>query len=790
MLKTRRQSRPTADGTRTKVSNVARARFSFFALILFVATSAPANALTWLSRAAELGVPSTDGDSFANGRASDRYLVVTTSATNVAVGLDGTHLQVIRLDQLTGERLVVSQRNGILADADAIGLAVSQDGRHVAFVTDATNLLAAPTTGLALLRKDMVTNEVIRIPYQAAFPQILDASFQANGRDLQFAGVESDWMAGSPERHRVIVVNFAAGSATVLPVAQAGAGIAHVSRGTNCFVYFTEMGRLFLRQPNGSELAVDVPQGGGAANGSSPLAQVSDDCRFVVFGSRATNLLPGVTARNSVYRFDALSQTLEWVSINESIEAESDLDFVRISPDARHVYYVRYVIPGGFGLVANYQWKYRDMLAPSLTAMPRQDVTPGGVDASGAFLADSLSPFGLDRNDRADVLISAGPSATPELVMGPLDTLPASSPNGSVVQSFALSRSHTREGRFEFFASNASNLVVGAPTDITGQSLYVHDTDLGTTQRLLPSGTLPLDGILELTDVSSDGRFLLVSSTATSFVPGDTNRQRDLFLVDRTTNAIERVNVNEIGFQSDLEDFFTPLAAVSDDGQRVVFNSPGRTLSGTLTPQRFWYLRDRSVPITRRLYPNNLVTRPFLQLSANGQELVYVEQSGCLRIIMNVDTQAQSCATVDESGANLAVPATFSRDLRFVLYATNETPQRVLLRDRARGQIKVLPVTPGDIQLTGDGRYVVSIVQNAGEYRAIFFDTLIGSNTDVALPIQERQQVLSSAPQGPWLTFWSENNLSGTDQNRLDDLYRVSGRGDGIHGGGWQGGFE
>ncbi len=762
----------------------------FLSISAVIASSAVADSVIWISEGAELAVSTTDGESTSPDRASDRYLVVTTSATNVAVGLDGTNAQTVRFDQLTDERLVVSQRDGSLANADTIGIAVSPDGRYVAMVTEATNLLAAPTTGRALLRKDMVTGDVVRIPYQAKFLAISNASFQASGRHLQFVGLESEWIVGSPDRQRVIVIDFVTGSVTALPVAQEGE-VGHLSRGANCFVYGTATGRVILHLPGGTEVPVDVPQGGGSPNDSTIGAQVSDDCRFVVFGSRATNLLPTVTTPESVYRFDALSQSLEWVSINESVETDSGLDFIRMSPDARHVYYLRNVIPGGLGLVANYRWKYRDMLATTLTSFARQDVVPSGIDTSGAFLVGTSSPFGLDRNDLGDVQISAGPLAIPQLVMGSVNTTLASSPNGSSNRGELVARrSHTREGRLEYFVSNASNLVPGAPTDLSGQSLFVRDTDFGTTLRLLPTGPTPLDGIIDLADVSSDGRFVLFSSTASSHVMGDTNQQRDLFLLDRTTNAIERINVSAGGLQSDLEDIFPSSAAVSDDGQRVVFQSLGRTLSGALSAQRIWYLRDRSEPTTRLLYPKAIGMPQFSQLSADGREIVYEALSDCQHWILNLDSQARSCASLSESGANLAVPSTFSRDLRFVLYATNEAPQRVLLRDRKTGHIRVLPIASGDIQLTGDGRYVIRILQAAGEHRARIFDTLIGSDVETLLPIEERRQLSGSTPQGPWLMFWSKRNLSGTDQNRLTDLYRATALGDGIHGGGWQGGFE
>ena len=52
---------------------------------------------------------------------------------------------------------------------------------------------------------------------------------------------------------------------------------------------------------------------------------------------------------------------------------------------------------------------------------------------------------------------------------------------------------------------------------------------------------------LGITPRSSDTSKLDPSST--NFVPGDTNGLLDYFVVDRTTNAVERVNVDTSGAQ-------------------------------------------------------------------------------------------------------------------------------------------------------------------------------------------------------------------------------------------------
>jgi hypothetical protein len=44
--------------------------------------------------------------------------------------------------------------------------------------------------------------------------------------------------------------------------------------------------------------------------------------------------------------------------------------------------------------------------------------------------------------------------------------------------------------------------------------------------------------------VSDDGRIILFASTADNLVPGDTNRQQDIFLYNRDTRQMERVSLS------------------------------------------------------------------------------------------------------------------------------------------------------------------------------------------------------------------------------------------------------
>lgn len=100
--------------------------------------------------------------------------------------------------------------------------------------------------------------------------------------------------------------------------------------------------------------------------------------------------------------------------------------------------------------------------------------------------------------------------------------------------------------------------------------------------------------------VTPDGRFSLFTSLASNLVASDTNRSADLFLHDATTGLVERANVGAAGVQA--ERAVGEIAAVSDDGRYVVFDSAAQNLVATPTyGYRQVYLRDRTAGTTTLL---------------------------------------------------------------------------------------------------------------------------------------------------------------------------------------------
>jgi Tol biopolymer transport system component len=124
------------------------------------------------------------------------------------------------------------------------------------------------------------------------------------------------------------------------------------------------------------------------------------------------------------------------------------------------------------------------------------------------------------------------------------------------------------DGRYVAFASISDTLVPGDVNDTT--DVFVRDTRTGTTT--LVSGGLdgqPADdGAEYFAAISGNGRYVAFTSHASNLVPGDTNRERDVFVYDRQTGLTTRASVfgggREIRGTSDG-------ATISADGRYVAF---------------------------------------------------------------------------------------------------------------------------------------------------------------------------------------------------------------------------
>lgn len=302
--------------------------------------------------------------------------------------------------------------------------------------------------------------------------------------------------------------------------------------------------------PNGIEPAF-VPRwrmnlesqspGGFQADGESTEARVSEDGRFVVFLSDASNLVDGEDGRFT----DVFVR---------------DWDFQRTVRVSR--------TPEG--------------------ASPRLPCSSPAISGDGSVVAFITAAGNLipdETGSNLDVILWARSTGALESV---------SRPDPGQAAGRCDSPSLSRNGQRVVFVSWGA-LVAG---DTNGLSdIYLRDRESKTLQvvSVIPTGA-PSSGSATDPAISADGRYVAFVSYATDLTEGDTNPAPDVFVRDLATGITECVSVSTTG---EISDGISSGPRISGDGRWVAFESTARNLDPTVTSSGFQiFLRDREARTT------------------------------------------------------------------------------------------------------------------------------------------------------------------------------------------------
>ena len=210
--------------------------------------------------------------------------------------------------------------------------------------------------------------------------------------------------------------------------------------------------------------------------------------------------------------------------------------------------------------------------------------------------------------------------------------------NVPVGTDFALSP----DGRFVAFFSAASDLVA---TDTNGvDDVFVRDLQTGTTALVSVNraGTNSGNGVSFDPVLSTDGRFVAFSSSATDLVATDTNGQNDVFVRDLQAGTTKLVSVNQAGTNSGNGLSLDPR--ISANGRFVAFSSRANDLVATDTNDDV-FVRDLQTGTTTLASVNRTGTdggndgSGYSVLSADGRFVLFVSAASDL---VATDTNGQN----------------------------------------------------------------------------------------------------------------------------------------------------
>jgi Tol biopolymer transport system component len=392
---------------------------------------------------------------------------------------------------------------GAVGNGTSAGPEITPDGRFVVFESSASNLIPGGTTVRQVYLRDLQTGALELISQNTTGGNGNNVSYQAHvsadARYVSFTSAATDLVAGD----------------------------------TNGF------DDIFVRDRTaGTTTRVSLGAGGVQADNSSFQSRISGDGAFVLFESRATNLVAGDT--------NSMSDGFLWVRATGVVE--------RVTLSST----------GG-----------------ELSGSPNGRNEPTSLSDNGQFIVFQTD-FGVanavpdDTNSSQDVFLR-------DRTAGTTTRLSVNPGTGEQGNNHSLFPFISRDGSTVVFTSFASNLVSGDTNGVADVFLLKRNVSPFTIQRITNG-----DADSQQSTVSSDGRYVAFASQASNLVSDDTNTFGDQFLYDASTGEISLLSRASDGQPGNgpsgshelpgQQFIFCCYAYVTDNGRFVAYDSDATNL--------------------------------------------------------------------------------------------------------------------------------------------------------------------------------------------------------------------
>jgi Tol biopolymer transport system component/DNA-directed RNA polymerase specialized sigma24 family protein len=405
-----------------------------------------------------------------------RIVAFTSEASNLTPGDTNGFADVFLFDRQTVALEMLSIRpDGEQANGPSGGASLSADGRYVAFVSWATNLVDRVEPACEGGRRACA--QVYLLDRQTGELRLLS---QVRGAP----GDGDSGMSGVPAGVRQAQTSISGDGRWVAFASLAGnlTGTPGVS------------GVLLVDTRSGDLRRVDRSHDGRLVDGHSIWPVLSQDRRYLAFQTLATNLVTDdLNQAADIYRYDIANNHLERVTIGrEGTGAKGHSTFPAISADGRYVAFRSSawdLLPGDSPATA--QDAMRDQLFlydhdnRSIDLLSR---SASGVFGNGNAATPALSADGgrLAFVSQATNLVDAQVSASWDIFLkdradGAVRLLSSAS-GGEPAHNFSHSPAISADGRLVVFVSHAANLVEG---DVNAaEDIFLFDGEAGTLRRI------------------------------------------------------------------------------------------------------------------------------------------------------------------------------------------------------------------------------------------------------------------------------------------------------------------
>jgi len=392
--------------------------------------------------------------------------------------------------------------NRTQGNAGTYAPSISEDGRYVAYASDASNLVLGDTNGARDVfvhdRANRTTTRVSIGPDGTQGNEIsTDPVISGNGRFVVFQSIASNLVPDD-------------------------------TNGLQDVFAYDRLAKTLTR--------ISVTSSGEQALGVSSFSTVSADGRFVAFVSTASNLVAGDTnGKPDIFVRSLRYNTMQLVSVSSKrLQGNGVSTRPSISRDGRYVAFqstASNLVVDDTNLVTDVFVRDRTGITTSRVSVTNAEAEANGPSVNAAISGDGTAVafetaatnlVGTDTNGKLDIYVRHPMSGTTKRVSV---TSTGGQPNGNSIQP-----SISTTGDVIAFQSVGTNLV---PNDLNRVAdIFLRTVAAKQTERVsvAESGVQSNGESGVRATISGDGRFVVFASKGSNLVPGDTNAVSDIFM--------------------------------------------------------------------------------------------------------------------------------------------------------------------------------------------------------------------------------------------------------------------
>lgn len=747
------------------------------------------------------GTGAGNGDSIPTGISSNgQFVLFESAANNLVVGDTNGVNDVFVRDLVADVTVLISvSTNGGAGNGTSRSSVMTPEGRFVAFVSEASNLIPGDSNGIPDVFVRDLQGGVTSLASAGAMPFLASSSelplITPDGRYVTFYSTATNLVAGTTNSGEIYIRDLQQG--TTVWASTNSHSILQSLRGNpaglSCNQAISDDGQFVAYEvcpSTGSGVALRYSLATGLTdvvntNVAGILSglelnqrnlSMTPDGRFVAFLSNMDGINTGVAV------WDAQSNATVVANLDPMQTAVTNAicDWPAITSDGRFVAFVSNATNlTANPVVAGFHLYVRDLQAgasmlvdvdtngagstPNLMTFPR--MSDDGSIVAFECLDGNLVP---NDNDHAyDIFARNLAAGSTELISTGLPGLPSLTPNGS--SAFSVS-GVSANGRYVAYWSEADNLAVG---DTNGFSdVFVHDLASGANILVsVNSNGVPGNGLSTDPAISGNGQFVVFTSSSSDMTANDTNKSTDVFRYDLQTGTITVVSANSSGNGTGNAASYSP--SISVDGDYVLyFSNAGDLVPGSVpnsSENLFW--RDVQSGTNRAItsYPSGSIVGGInAAMTPDGQRVVYS---------VPLNTPTTTCYVWDaSSGQNIytnAASTTISKTAispdgnRIIFYQTNQV---VLVDLNSKTQVLFTNfLSRAGCQFTTDSR---SLVYVAGTNQIYLYDFQSGSNLLVSAGANGNCDMPTISGDGRFIAYQSfAGNLAPNDTNGVPDIF-------------------